>query len=221
MEDVFLSRPNWIAPIYSKGAQNFYNALESLELNPRTIGQSDYPLESPLDEVISLMEKCSGTIILGIPQMEVKGKVKNKEVKNLFQLGTEWNHIEAGIAYSIGHPLLIIHHERVTRGIFDRGASKSFLYKVDMKDSSWPIQTNITGALINWKSKLKQPKVKKIESDNKVDKPNIKWGMYEFENEQGFYCPRCYQKEGIKMPLSRSNFGLYSCPNCQAKFSEN
>lgn len=217
MKEVFLSRPNWIPKSFEKGIENFYNFLKSGELNPRTIGQSDFPNESPLDEVINLMKKCQGTIVLGIPQIEIEvGKLKGEIINSRIELGTEWNHIEAALAYSIGHPLLVIHHKNVGRGIFDRGASNSFIYEVDMNDPSWSISIEISGVISNWKSKLGN-QLRPIFHDTKQDpKPTLKWGMYKFEGEEGLYCPSCYIKNGLKIPCSRLTSRYYQCPNCKA-----
>jgi hypothetical protein len=220
VKDIFLSRPSWINPRFQEGIDNFYNLLKSNDLNPRTIGQSDYPNESPLDEVIKLMEKCYGTIILGIPQIEItNGKIRGEDTRSTIELGTEWNHIEAALAHSIGQQILIIHHKTVQRGIFDRGAINCYLYNVDMNDSSWPITSAISGALMSWKSKLTQllQKRNKVEADSK--KPIIKWGMYQFPGEQGLFCPVCYVKSGLKIPASRINSKSYQCPNCKAILS--
>ena len=103
------------------------------------------------------MKKCQGTIVLGVPQIEIlNGKIKEKDISAPIHLGTEWNHIEAALAHSMNHPLLVIHHSTVKRGIFDRGACNTFLYSVDMKNPSWPLSDEISGALINWKSELKE-----------------------------------------------------------------
>jgi hypothetical protein len=157
MYDIFLSRPSWVPKICEHGLNNFYNLLKSNDLNPRTIGQSDYPNKSPLDEVINLLKKCQGTIILGIPQIEItNGKIKGEEIKEIIELGTEWNHIEATLAYSIGKPLLIIHHVNVQRGIFDKGTCNSFLYTTDMNNPSWSLSNEISGALLSWKTRINE-----------------------------------------------------------------
>lgn len=155
MKEVFVSRPNWVPEPFEKGLDNFYNLLRANELNPRTVGRSDYPSKSPLDEVVGLLKKCQGTIVLGVPQIDVQtGKVKGEDIPGGFQLCTEWNHIEAALAHSLGHPLLVIHHLKGSRGIFDRGAGNYFLHQVDLSDPSWPIAAGIAGALSNWKSEL-------------------------------------------------------------------
>jgi hypothetical protein len=155
MKEVFVSRPNWVPEEFEKGLVNFYNLLKAHELNPRTIGRSDYPSKNPLDEVIGLLKKCQGTIVLGLPQIDIQvGKIKGEDIPSAFQLCTEWNHIEAALAHSLKHPLLVIHHLKVSRGIFDRGAGDYFLHQVDFSDHSWPMADGISGALLNWKSEL-------------------------------------------------------------------
>jgi hypothetical protein len=152
MTNVFLSRPTWIPPQFSRGVDGFIGLLRGLELNPRTLGTTDYPSRAPLDEVIDLMKKCRGAVILGIPQITITaGTIKDQALENPLQLPTEWNHIEAGLAYSQGLPLLVIHHQGVRRGIFDRGATPTFLYERDLGDPAWPLANDLQGALRHWK----------------------------------------------------------------------
>ena len=152
MTDIFLSRPTWVEKKFQKGLEQFLSLLRTLELNPHTLGATDYPNLTPLDEVISLMEKCKGAIILGYPQITVKsGFLKKKKLEKTMLLPTEWNHIEAGLAYARALPLLVIHHSGVVRGIFDRGAINTFNYEKDLSESDWALSPEISGALSKWK----------------------------------------------------------------------
>lgn len=130
--------------------------ISSHELSPRTLGVSDHPNDSPLDEVISILDECVGAIILGYPQIEIeKGKLKNESIVTIpFLLPTEWNHIEAGLAYARGLPLFVLHHVNIRRGIFDRGALNKFLHQVDLSDNAWFSSNSIMGAFLAWKKKL-------------------------------------------------------------------
>lgn len=167
--DIFLSRPTWIEEKFKEGLYNFYKILKNLEINPRTIGKSDYPIDSPLDEVISLMNKCCGLIVLGYPQIKIhKGFVKDVRIKNTVELPTEWNHIETSLAYVRKLPILLIHHERVGRGVFDRGAVSKFLYEIDFTKSDWPLDDNIHGALNNWRTKALQYYKETVSKKNKI-----------------------------------------------------
>lgn len=131
MINIFCSRPTWVAEEFKEGLTGFLAFLGTHGLKPRTIGSTDYPTESPLDEVMRIMDECEGAIILGYPQIYVmKGNIKGVE-KNEFPLPTEWNHIEATLAYAKKLPLLLIHHKGISRGIFDRGAIGKFIYEKD------------------------------------------------------------------------------------------
>jgi hypothetical protein len=47
--------------------------------------------------------------------------------------------------------------------------------------------------------------------------------MREGERESGPFCPRCYEADGRRMPLTRltaafAAIGKYNCPQCQATY---
>ena len=214
MKNIFLSRPNWIYPECVDGLENFLTLLKTNDLNPRTIGATDFPSKSPMDEVINLLYQCEGAIILGYPQIEAdSGKVKNIEIVSPLNLSTEWNHIEAGLAYALGLPLLVIHDINITRGIFDRGVLNSFLYQKDLRDKTWGISKDIAGALINWKSQLR-PISRPQSKPQNSEKPKVKWGCFTFPPDESLYCPFCYNKEGMKMLTTRINIKQRQCTNC-------
>ena len=155
MIDIFLSRPTWVAPQFERGLDAFLQLLDSCGLKPRTLGTTDYPAKAPLDEVCDLMGACQGAIILGYPQIEIAtGTLKGRAIERL-SLGTEWNHIEAALAYSQRMPLLLIHHEGIGRGVFDRGTLNSFVYSRDLTDGAWSLARDLNGALTKWRSTLR------------------------------------------------------------------
>jgi len=167
MQEIFVSRPSTIKPEYEPGLQRFLSLLHSHELNPRTLGTTDYPQSSPLDEVIRIMDQCVGSIILGYPQITVtNGSILNTPIDKAIILPTEWNHIEAALAYNKKLPLLIIHDIGVQRGIFDRGTLNGFLHEIDLTDSAWCLTESVIGALKTWKDKITSST---RESDTKSD----------------------------------------------------
>ena len=156
MRPVFVSQPTWVPPEHRSGLDKFRNLLRVRDLDPRSIGVTDLPSQLPLDEVIQLMKRCYGAIILGVPQIEVQsGKLKGDEITSPFSLGTEWNHIEAALAYSLQLPVLVIHDVSVGRGIFDHGAANAFIYAVDFSSDSWSLTDKISGALGAWCDRLR------------------------------------------------------------------
>jgi len=168
MINIFISRPTWIAEEFREGLTSFLSFLGTHDLKPRTIGSTDYPTESPLDEVIRVMDECEGAIILGYPQIYlIKGNIKGSEKNNLL-LATEWNHIEATLAYAKKLPLLVIHHKGISRGIFDHGAIGKFIYEKDLSKSNWFLSDNISGALMKWKASIIQRQKEKTGASSTI-----------------------------------------------------
>ena len=149
---MFVSRPTWVASSFQDGLEGFLGFLDSMGLKPRTIGTTDHPSKAPLDEVIRLMDLCAGVIILGYPQIiATSGTLKDQPLAGPLTLSTEWNHIEAGLAYARALPLLVIHHTGVSRGIFDRGAISNFIHELNLQEPAWPLSDKVRGAVETWK----------------------------------------------------------------------
>lgn len=179
--DVFISRPTWVSDEFKVGLNVFLDKLKDLQLNPRTLGSTDYPIKSPLDEVIKIMDGCRGAVILGYPQIIIeKGIIKDKIIeKDLIYLPTEWNHIEAGLAYARKLPLIVVHHKGVCRGIFDRGTLNSFIFEKDFSNPTWSIDDDFSGALRKWRNDVLgfNPSIENTsikESLNKIKDQEIK-----------------------------------------------
>ncbi len=218
MRTVFLSQPTWIPEENSQGLKLFKRGLEHRGLTPRTIGVTDQPSRSPLDEVIALMKESVGAIILGIPQISVEsGTLKGNKIEKPIVLATEWNHIEAALAHALGLPLLVIHDRLVCRGVFDRGAANTFLHCVDFSIDSWSQSDHIDGAVTKWCTQLcpaESPKDVLVKEE-----PKLKWGCYKFEGREGLFCPACYEGTRSFIPVSRLRGGQYQCPACNATLS--
>lgn len=153
--DIFLSRPTWIDRTFEAGLGAFMTRLADAGLTPRTLGKSDYPIAAPLDEVLEIMSECRGAIILGYPQIEISvGTLKATPLPSPTTLGTEWNQIEAALAYARKMPLLIVHHIGVGRGVFDRGVLSGFIYSSDLTDPLWSQNEAVSGALATWKMRV-------------------------------------------------------------------
>jgi len=43
-----------------------------------------------------------------------------------------------------------------------------------------------------------------------------KSGCYKFDNEQGFFCPNCYDQSGSRVATKRLNRLLRVCPSCRS-----
>ena len=156
MRKIFVSRPTGVLPEHNLGLSKLSEILRQYDLDPRTIGVTDRATRTPLQEVIQLMNQCYGAVVLGVPQIEVRsGTVRGDEIERPFSLGTEWNHIEAALAYALELPVLVIHDVTVGRGIFDRGAANAFIYSVDFSSDVWPLAEDISSVIRTWSTQLR------------------------------------------------------------------
>jgi len=215
LKNIFISRPTTIDKKFHKGLDNALNFLEQNDFKTRTLGSSDYPSESPLNEVLRIMKECKGIIVLGYPQIIIKsGYNKSKKITDEVILATEWNHIEAALAYSLSLPMLVIHHIGISRGIFDRGTLNSFIYEIDLANDSWIFEKNIIGAFNTWKQKLigSPSSVKPVQDP--ISDFILHRGLHFRKKKDGkiedtVYCPKC------NSPMfSMEDFFPYICSIC-------
>ena len=156
---VFVSCPTALNPAQEASRQIINGLLDEMNLEPRALGRSDYPVALPLREVFVIARHCAGGIILGFSQLLAKtavvkpGTAKQTEVVDV-HVPTAWNHLEAGILYSIGLPLLVFREAWITGGIFDLGVSDVFVNDMPLSG-----QTNIGDLremFLKWRGKVSQ-----------------------------------------------------------------
>jgi hypothetical protein len=132
--------------------------LRAEGLIPYTVGRNTFGSDSPLKTVVDLMNECSGTVVIALERkyfpsgLEKRGGSQEVPITNVI-LPTPWNQIEAAMAYSRGHPLLVI----VERGIRAEGLLEPgfdwYVQAVEPKaESLTTIEFN--GVLASWKGKL-------------------------------------------------------------------
>lgn len=142
MRDVFVSKPNTITERQQRFWQQLKTRLEERSLRPRTLGATDYSNATPIGAVKNVMEQCQGAAILGFSQIRVieglakEGTDKQEDLTEHL-LPTAWNHIEAGMAFALGLPVLIVKEEGVSGGVFDLGVSDRFIHEVTLPAEEW------------------------------------------------------------------------------------
>ena len=124
---IFLS----VGRTYTPQQESFVTSLEgfltSQGLTPQTVGRTYFSSLQPLKAVVELMEDCAGTIILAFERTQILQAVEKRGSKDERQLAdlklpTVWNQIEATVAYSKGHPLLVIVEEGLkSEGLLEEG----------------------------------------------------------------------------------------------------
>jgi hypothetical protein len=134
--------------------------LRSEGIIPHTVGRNTFSSESPLKTVTELMEKCCGTVVIALERTYFPSGVEKRGGPNETNISevcypTPWNQIEAAMAYTRGHPLMII----VGKGLKGEGLlEKGYEWYVQWVD---PIASALTtlefnGVLSSWKQKIAQ-----------------------------------------------------------------
>jgi hypothetical protein len=149
---VFVSSPTKLSPEQDDVRSAILGILDDEGFALRTLGVSDSSGGTlPLAQVCVIASHCVGGVILGFEQMQVTaGTLKRRarddryvdvsqRVERPLRFPTSWNHIEAGILFALGKPLLIMCEAGIDDGVFYRGAAGKFIYTLpanaqEMKD---------------------------------------------------------------------------------------
>ena len=116
---------------HTQQQEDFVSSLEefmrSNDLIPQTVGRTYFSSLQPLKAVAELMDQCFGTIILAYERTQIVQAVEKRGSKDErtfsdITLSTVWNQIEGSMAYTRGHPLLVIIEENIKEeGLLERG----------------------------------------------------------------------------------------------------
>jgi hypothetical protein len=155
---VFVSCPTTLSARQEASRLIIARQLDDLKLEWRALGRTDYPARLPLREVLSMARRCAGGIILGFEQMRVTAGTKKrgssavKQVVETIMLPTPWNHIEAGILFSLGLPILIFKEPNIEGGIFDLGVTDVFIHKMPLPDMDRSAREQLSEVFRKWYS---------------------------------------------------------------------
>jgi hypothetical protein len=144
--------------------ENFVRAVEdrlrSEGLIPHTVGRNIFSADSPLKTVTQLLDTCCGTVVIALERMyfpsgsDKRGGSKESSLVDI-RLATPWNQIEAAMAYSRGHPLLVIVEQGIkSEGLLERGYD--WYVQTVKPDATALATTEFNGVLSSWKQKLVQ-----------------------------------------------------------------
>lgn len=138
---VFVSSPTKLSPEQDDVRSGILDILDGEGLSPRTLGVTDTSGGGlPLAHVCLIASHCAGGVILGFEQMHVtagtlKRRARNdryvdvsERIERPLRFPTSWNHIETGILFALGKPLLIMCEAGIKDGVFDEGVAGRYIY---------------------------------------------------------------------------------------------
>lgn len=133
--------------------------LRAEGIEPHTVGRNTFDSDSPLKTVVRLMNACSGTVVIALERsffpegLDKRGGPKEAGLKEI-KLPTCWNQIEAAMAYTHGHPLLVIVEDGLkAEGLLERG--NDWYVQFLRTDVTSLTSREFNGVFAGWKEKVR------------------------------------------------------------------
>ena len=156
---VFVSAPSVADAACRAVGEVVVDALQTEGAVVERLQRHDYSASSPLGAVRATMRGCSGAVILGLRQLQVKdarlrsGTAEEQELKDVF-LPTPWNQIEAGMAAALELPLLVV-SDAANGGVFDIGTQGADLRALPLGED-WDVVV-VQAVVRDWVKQLGPP----------------------------------------------------------------
>lgn len=144
--------------------ENFVRAMERFleenDLTPQTVGRTYFSSKQPLAAIDEVLQACVGTVIIAYERIhletavEKRGSPNEKSLDGL-NLPTAWNQIEATMAYTLGHPLLVL----VENGLKSEGLLETgydwYVQWIDLDEAIFAGR-RFRGIFADWKKRIEQ-----------------------------------------------------------------
>jgi hypothetical protein len=158
---VFVSCPTALSNEQDRCRKLVLRELDRQNLEPRALGRSDYPTELPLREVFLLARHCAGGVVLGFEQYQSaegvwkRGTPNERPSSEPVPFPSAWNHLEAGVLYSLGLPLLVFAEQGVTGGVFDPGVTDVFVHHMPSPDMEAEAKRALQAVFQKWQASVR------------------------------------------------------------------
>ena len=76
-------------------------------------------------------------------------------IKNV-KMPTPWNHLEAGILFGLGLPLLIFREEGLSGGVFDSGVTDVFVQNMPPANATKADNDELRELILKWQSRVRE-----------------------------------------------------------------
>jgi hypothetical protein len=113
----------------------------------------------PLTRVRAMLGSCAGAVVLGFAQSVVTegaslpATARQRPIESGTALASPWNQLEAGVAFGLGLPVLVMAEPGIAGGIFD------LLPADDVYVCPWPPGSSVDSQLSVWLTKVQKSTV--------------------------------------------------------------
>ncbi len=138
---IFLSYPKPYLKRQEEFIERVIHYLEERELQPRTLGVTDYDMDAPLTAIRRLMLESNGLVTIAFRRNLIKqgtGKPGSDIREKEYDLSNKWLtspycQIEPAMAFQLGLPVLILREKGVIEeGVLEKGVLGVYMPEFDL-----------------------------------------------------------------------------------------
>jgi hypothetical protein len=113
-------------------------------------------------KLLVIARHCSGGVILGFEQFHsLGGTWKRGSQRPRVETGdvvfpTSWNHLEAGILFSLQVPLLVFKEDGISGGVFDSDVTDVFIHPMPKLPMSANLRKSLSEVFLKWQAKVRE-----------------------------------------------------------------
>jgi hypothetical protein len=157
---VFLSYPRPFSESQADLVALVRRYFRDRDLEPHTLGVSDYDTEVPLASIRRLMMECHGVLVLALRRYRIDqgaavykskgGEVVERSIAGDW-LTSPWCHIEAGMGFQLGLPVLVFRERGVLAdGVLEQDVMASYMPEIELDQGADSfLQTSEWRQLVN------------------------------------------------------------------------
>ncbi len=141
---IFLSYPKPYLRRQEEFIERVVNYLEKRNLQPRTLGVTDYDMDAPLNAIRRLMIESNGLVTIAFRRSLIEqgtGKPASDLGQEEYDLSNKWLtstfcQIEPAMAFQLGLPVLILREKGVIKeGVLDPGVLGLYMPEFDLDNN--------------------------------------------------------------------------------------
>jgi hypothetical protein len=156
MIDVFISHPTPFNEQQTMFLDLLKMRLAEHGLNAVNLGINNWNYRKPLIPIKDLIEKCKGAILVGLERhhsyigYEKESSLEQNETLHKYTT-SPWIHIEGGMAYQAGLPMIILKEDKVhPEGILDPNNSESYIFSFTLINNTKKLSDELEQIIESW-----------------------------------------------------------------------
>ncbi|WP_166336989.1 hypothetical protein [Sphingobacterium chungjuense] len=156
MIQVFISHPTPFNNNQDSFLKLLKKELEERGLNPVNLGKNNWSFKSPMQPIKELMIHSKAVVVVGLERFhDYIGYAKQHskyEVEYVHKFrSSSWIQIEAGMAYMVGIPILILKEKNIEKeGILDPNVSEFYVFEFDIEEQLTELSEELKAIIDNW-----------------------------------------------------------------------